>query len=310
MHRTDLNLLIVLDMLLEEGSVSKTAKNLNVTPPAISKSLNKIRDTFHDQILVRSGSKLMLTPLALQLKPQIKNLLNKIQSVLNQNVVFKIGEKSLLFTIASNDIIISILNYHFMKNIKENEPNILLEFKYDNIANDFLRKDNIDLYIGELRDLSPEIKIRTVYREKSLIIANKNHMVLNQQKTIENLINYNFISTKDKLNTDFDQMFIANGYQRKVISISPSYLSIIETITHTDLLAVVPIFFLSILDRMKIEVATFEPDINLLPNVNIIQAWHPRNDNSPAHKWLRDYTRSFFKKTNDYYQPKIITSNI
>ncbi|MEI4269905.1 MAG: LysR family transcriptional regulator [Candidatus Dasytiphilus stammeri] len=293
MHRTDLNLLIVLDMLLEECSVSQTAQKLNVTPPAISKSLNKIRDTFNDQILVRSGSQLMLTPLAIQLKPQIRNLIHNIQSVLNQHVAFRVGDQSLLFTIASNDLVMSILSVNFMKKIHEDEPNILIELKYDNMPEDFLRKENVDLYIGEPRPLSPEIKIRTVYRQKCLIIANKKHKILNQSKKIENIINYNFITSKGKLNADVDDIFLAHGYHRKVIGISPSYLATIETVLQTNSLAVVPIFFLDTLTRLRIEIAAFEPDI-LLPQVCLVQAWHPRNDNSPAHKWLRDYTRNFF----------------
>ncbi|WWO99401.1 MAG: LysR family transcriptional regulator [Candidatus Dasytiphilus stammeri] len=295
-HRTDLNLLRVLDMLLEECSVSKTAKKLNVTPPAISKSLNKIRDTFQDQILVRSGSQLMLTPLAIQLKPQIKNLINNIQSIFNQNITFNLGEKSLLFTIASNDLLISMLSCNFMKQFNKDRSNIMIEFKYDNVPDDFLRKENVDLYIGEPRELSPEIKIRTVYREKCLIIAHREHEVFKQSKTLDNIINYNFISARGKLNTDIDNAFMANGYQRKIIGISPSYFSTIETIIHTDSLAVVPGFFFKTLDRLKLEIAAFEPEI-CLPGIRVVQAWHPRNDNSPAHKWLRDYTRSFFTKS-------------
>ncbi|WWP01480.1 MAG: LysR family transcriptional regulator [Candidatus Dasytiphilus stammeri] len=292
-------------MLLEECSVSKTAKKLNVTPPAISKSLNKIRDTFQDQILVRSGSQLMLTPLAIQLKPQIKNLINNIQSIFNQNITFNIGEKSLLFTIASNDLLISMLNCNFMKQFNKDQSNIIIEFKYDNVPDDFLRKENVDLYIGEPRELSPEIKIRTVYREKCLIIAHREHEVFKQSKTLDNIINYNFISARGKLNTDIDNVFMANGYQRKIIGISPSYFSTIETIIQTDSLAVVPGFFFKTLDRLKLEIAAFEPEI-CLPGISVVQAWHPRNDNSPAHKWLRDYTRSFFTKstTSWFYNKK------
>ncbi|WWO97399.1 MAG: LysR family transcriptional regulator [Candidatus Dasytiphilus stammeri] len=294
MHRTDLNLLIVLDILLEVCSVSKTAKKLNVTPPAISKSLNKIRETFQDQILVRSGSKLILTPLAFQLKPQIRHIINNIRNILYQNLTFRVGKKSLLFNIVSNDLLISILSYHFISKIEPDEPKILIEFKYDNLSENFLRQDNLDLYIGESRDLSPEIKIRTVYRDNCLIIANKQHEILKKNKNIHNLSHYNFISTKGKLNTIIDQIFIAKGYQRKVIGINPSYFSTLETIINTDCLAVIPIFFADTINRLKIEIATFEPEM-ILPPISFIQAWHPRNDNSPAHKWLRDHTLKFFQ---------------
>lgn len=296
LQRTDLNLLLILDTLLNEKSVSKTAVRLNVTPPAISKSLNKIRDTFRDQLLVRSGTRLELTPLAIQLKPQIHEIINNIQDVLNQNMEFNIGETSLVFTIVTNDILMSKLSYYLMKKFRTDKNNGFFEFKYDNSTDCFLRNENIDLYIGEARDLSPEVKIRTVCREKCLIISNKKHPILSEPKTLNNLSNYYFITTKGKLNKDIDKLFRDNGFVRKVQGISPGYLSAIETITQTDALAVVPVYILDTLKKLNIEVATFEPNI-ALPEVSLVQAWHPRNNNSPANKWLRDYIKDFFSST-------------
>ncbi|ORM87405.1 hypothetical protein HA44_01290 [Mixta gaviniae] len=113
--RMDLNLLPILDTLLNEKSVSKTADKLNVTPPAISKSLNKIRDTFQDQLLVRSGMSLELTPLAVRLKPQLRELLDNIQTVLHQNIELNGSELPRSFNIVTNDILMSMLSYKLMK---------------------------------------------------------------------------------------------------------------------------------------------------------------------------------------------------
>jgi len=57
----------------------------------------------------------------------------------------------------------------------------------------------------------------------------------------------------------------------------------------------VPFFFLNALESFNVDVIAFEPQIKL-PEVNIIQAWHPRHDNSPPHKWLRDNTKDFLRK--------------
>ncbi|KOC88576.1 LysR family transcriptional regulator [Winslowiella iniecta] len=295
MPRTDLNLLIVLDALLEECSVSKAAKKLNVTPPAISKSLNKLREAFQDQILVRSGSLLILTPLAVELKPQIHNLIKNIDAVLNHNLSFDAGSASLMFNIVSNDLLISLLNSGFLDEMQDKEPNVVLDFSYDHGAADFLRKDNIDLYIGESRKLSPEIKIRTIHRDKCIIVANKNHEILRLNKTLENIASFGFISTRSKLNDDVDSLFTLQGFQRKIVGINPSYFSTIETVMRTSSLAVVPFFFLNALESFNVDVIAFEPQITL-PEVNIIQAWHPRHDNSPPHKWLRDNTKDFLRK--------------
>lgn len=295
MPRTDLNLLIVLDSLLEECSVSKVAKKLNVTPPAISKSLNKLRDSFQDRLLVRSGSILMLTPLAMQLKPKIRNLINNIDSVLNQNLSFDIGRTELTFSIASNDLTIAMLNSGMLQELQDQEQNVVLDFSYDHGSVDLLRKDNIDLYIGEPRQLSPEIKIRTIHRGKCLLIANKAHEIINLPPILSNLANCDFISTKGQLNEHVDAMFNAHGYQRKIVGISPGYLTTLEIVVRTNALAVVPTFFMQVMGEKQVNAIAFEPGIKL-PEINLIQAWHPRHDNSPSHKWLRDYTRDFLSR--------------
>ncbi|MHC9060937.1 LysR family transcriptional regulator [Pantoea sp. y20] len=295
MPRTDLNLLIVLDSLLEECSVSKVAKRLNVTPPAISKSLNKLRDSFQDQILVRSGSMLILTPLAQELKPQIRNLVNNIDNVLNQTLSFEIEHQSLKFNIAANDLTIAMLNSAILADLQQQNKNVILDFCWDHGGVDFLRQDKIDLYLGEPRMLSPEIKIRTIHRDSCLFIANKAHPVFNQPFTFENLAACTYVSTKGKLNEEIDALFASRGKHRKVVGITPGYLTTIETVLNTNTLAVVPAFFSQAIGAGYQNAVTFKSDF-ALPQTSLIQAWHPRNDNSPSHKWLRDYIKDFLAR--------------
>jgi len=295
MPRTDLNLLIVLDSLLEECSVSKTARKLNVTPPAISKSLNKLRDSFQDQLLVRSGSLLTLTPLAMKLRPQIRSLINNIESVLNQNLSFEIGKTPLTFNIASNDVMIAMLNSGLVQDLTDIEHHVVLDFYYDHAGVDFLRQDNIDLYIGESRSLSPEIKIRTIHRSNCMIICKKDHIGLTQDRAINTLANYDFISTKGKLNDEVDSLFHQYGFRRKIVGLCPGYLTTIETVLRTDTLAVVPSFLQQIAGVIPPDIVQLETDIPL-PEVNLIQAWHPRHDNSPAHQWMRNHSRNYLNK--------------
>ncbi|MEW5561971.1 LysR family transcriptional regulator [Enterobacter asburiae] len=292
MPRTDLNLLIILDSLLEECSVSRVAKQLNVTPPAISKSLNKLRESFQDQILVRSGSILTLTPLAMQLKPQIRGLIKNIDAVLNQTLSFEIGREPLTFNIAANDLTIAIINSGMVQELNQQEKNVILDFSYDQNTPDFLRQDNIDLYIGEHRPLNPEIKIRTIHRDDCLLIANSSHPVFSLPPTLANLAEFNFISTKGRLNEEVDALFASAGRQRKIVGITPGYLTTIETVIRTDTLAVVPAFYSHALGERHQDAVAFSAEVKL-PTVNLIQAWHPRNDNSPSHKWLRDYIKDF-----------------
>ena len=60
--KADLNLLVALYVLLEEGSVSAAAKRLSITQPAMSKTLARLRNTFDDPLFVRSKRGIQPTP--------------------------------------------------------------------------------------------------------------------------------------------------------------------------------------------------------------------------------------------------------
>ena len=67
LRRIDVNLLVACDALLAEQSVTRAARRLFVTQPAMSQTLGRLRELFADPLLVRQGPKMALTPLALEL---------------------------------------------------------------------------------------------------------------------------------------------------------------------------------------------------------------------------------------------------
>ena len=81
LSRVDLNLLVALHVLLEEKSVSRAAERLHVTQPAMSKTLNRLRDTFDDPLFARSKRGIQPTPRAEALSSQLVNVLSDIESL-------------------------------------------------------------------------------------------------------------------------------------------------------------------------------------------------------------------------------------
>lgn len=81
-RRLDLNLLVVLDALLREHSVSKAAKQLNLSQPAVSSALSRLREYFNDEILVAHGRHMEQTALAARLAPQVTRALAEIETLI------------------------------------------------------------------------------------------------------------------------------------------------------------------------------------------------------------------------------------
>jgi len=80
--RTDLNLLVALQILLEERNVTRAAERLSVSQPALSKTLQKLRDSFEDELFTRTAHGLVPTPRAEELAKELPSLLEKVEQVL------------------------------------------------------------------------------------------------------------------------------------------------------------------------------------------------------------------------------------
>src|ERR1700758_4517460 len=83
MQFPDLNLLFALDVLLEEGSVVSAARRMNLSAPAMSRTLARIRETIHDPIFVKVGRKMVPTPRALALREQVHHAVQSARRLLD-----------------------------------------------------------------------------------------------------------------------------------------------------------------------------------------------------------------------------------
>lgn len=99
----DLNLLTALDALLEEGSVAGAASRLHVTPPAMSRSLGRIRKVTGDQILVRTGRTMVPTTRALAIRAQVHALVQEAHQLLSAQQDLDLATLERVFTLRWHD---------------------------------------------------------------------------------------------------------------------------------------------------------------------------------------------------------------
>ncbi len=85
MHFPDMNLLVALDALLDEGSVVGAARRMNLSPAAMSRTLTRIRHAVGDPILVRAGRGLVPTPKAMALRSQVRSVVEQANQVFSSS---------------------------------------------------------------------------------------------------------------------------------------------------------------------------------------------------------------------------------
>src|SRR5215510_12048655 len=103
MPAPDLNLLLTLDVLLDEGSVARAAKRLRLSPSAMSRALSRLRAATGDPLLVRAGRGLVPTPRALELREQVSHLVQEAKVVLRPAERLDLTQLVRTFTIRSRE---------------------------------------------------------------------------------------------------------------------------------------------------------------------------------------------------------------
>ena len=104
----DLNLLVALNALLEEGSVLNAAKRMNLSAPAMSRTLGRIRHAMGDEILVRAGRRMVPTPRALELRGRVRNLIEDARSVMRPEGTADVAALARGFTVRASDYVAGV----------------------------------------------------------------------------------------------------------------------------------------------------------------------------------------------------------
>jgi DNA-binding transcriptional LysR family regulator len=146
----DLNLLVAFEVLLEERSVTRAAKRLNVTQSAMSAALKRLRESFQDELLILHGKKMIPTQHALTLAPEVSTTLMRLKTLIATGTGFDPATSKRRFQINASDYITTVLLVPLIEHLQIEAPEIRLN----------LSLPNQDTYIEAiLRKLAPDRRI-------------------------------------------------------------------------------------------------------------------------------------------------------
>src|ERR1035438_2905149 len=124
----DLNLLVALDALFAEKSVSRAGERLHLSQSATSGALARLREVFHDQLLVPVGRKMVLTPVAEALVEPVRDFLLQAEAILNNHPVFDPASSTRKFRLLMSDYVEIMLMTEALPRMEQFAPGIRFEF--------------------------------------------------------------------------------------------------------------------------------------------------------------------------------------
>ena len=290
MHIPDMNLLVALNVLLEEGSVVGAARRMNLSAPAMSRTLTRIREALNDPILVRSGRGLVPTPRALELREQVRGVVELAHGVFTQSQDNDLRLLDRTFSIRANDVFFGVYGGALRQQMALEMPNAALRVVPEGFTDDeALNEGRIDLAISATHHFSADIKVQQLFSCPFVGLAREGHPIFEQAMTPQRFAGFDHISVsrRGRARGPIDAVLAELNLERRVLFTTPTFYSAIFALADSDLiLPLMPQLLLRTLEPLGLKLKAFELPIALQP-VEICQAWHPRLDNDHAHRWLR-----------------------
>lgn len=290
----DLNLLVIFKELFETSSVSQSAVNLGLSQPAVSHALNRLRQSFDDELFVRTGRNLTPTHKGRTLGSVIGNHIRSLEESLFKDEIWDEKEADVTFTIQGTSYDASIWFPQFMEQLKIEAPTVKTHFRGIVIEDylDRMIRAEVDLSFAGNLDGFPNFTVETLGEWDMCVIANKSNRNFKKKMSLDSYLMANHVlyTPTEKPGSEVDTLLKQQGKQRNIV-VQTSYLSSIPAIVvKRDCLAIVPRFFAEAVKSFyPIKLLELPLDI---PAFRHQMVWHKSQDHAKAQMWLRDYIRT------------------
>jgi DNA-binding transcriptional LysR family regulator len=294
----DLHHLQVFDVLLTEHSLTKAARVLNLSQPALSKTLARLRLYFGDPLFVRVALRMEPTPKAIELAEPVRAILKKIRALRSDHGSFdpKTSTRKFSFFLVDAGVVKifpALLNY-----LAAEAPGICVQsIPCDAQHLDlWLESGLVDLAVGSFPSLTMGIRRLPLWTESYVSVTRKDHPRIGSHPG-----KAQFLAEKhalvSALGTGHEHLSIERLIESEVprgniVCRVPVFTSAALIAKHSDVIATMP-RTLAVAMSHDLDLQLVEPPI-ALPKLQIAQYWHDRCHLEPGNQWLRNAFRTLF----------------
>jgi DNA-binding transcriptional LysR family regulator len=287
MPRPDLNLLVALDVLLEEGNVARAARRLRLSPSAMSRALARLRATTGDPLLVRAGRGLVPTPRALELRDKVSQLVQDTEAVLRPAEAPDLKQLVRTFTLRTSEGFVENFGPALIARAGEQAPGLRLRFVPKlNKDSTLLRNGTVDLETGVVGNaMGPEVRAQALFRDRFVGVVRTGHSLSQGEITPARYAagKHICVSRRGLDKGPLDEALMVFGLERQIATIVGGFSTALALARASDLIASVPERHTG---NLRAGMHSFPLPVPV-PEITVSLFWHPRLQADPAHRWLR-----------------------
>jgi DNA-binding transcriptional LysR family regulator len=289
LNRLDLNLLNVFDTIYREGSLTRAARALHLTQPAVSHSLSRLRDHFDDPLFTRQGNQMIPTPLARRFLESMRPGLTQIQSAVNQFHAFDPASQRKTYSLALRDILESTFLPQLMQRLADYPELEIVSLRIPRRDMETqLAAGKLDFAVDVLLPVSNQTAHERLRKDRLVVLARKDHPLVEEAMTMERYIAARHVLVSSRAEgpgiEDFELSRL--GVQRHIRLRCQHYYAACRVVESTDLLLTMPETYARIIaERANIRILTPPAD---LPDLDVHLYWHKAYEREPALIWFRE----------------------
>ena len=289
--KIDLNLFIVFDAIYCEGNITKAALALNLSQPAVSHSLGKLRNYFDDPLFVRQGNQMRPTAVANNVIADVREALHQLQVCLVQSRQFEPLTSRKHFTLSLHGSVEASYLPLLMTRLHKESPYTKLKSLKRVHRNELeikLASGDIDLAIDTLLPVSENIMHTQLEEDQLVVVARQGHPALITPLSLDKYLGQDHVLVSSRSTgpgiEDFELARL--GVHREIGLRCQHLFAACQVIAGSDMLLTLPKTAAQMYSNLLGLIISPLPV--KLPKIDVHLYWHVNVDLDPANKWLRN----------------------
>lgn len=236
----DLNLLLALDVLLKERSVSRAARALNLSQPALSAALARLREYFADELLVQHGNHMLPTAHAQTLAPMVSEALAQINKLIAVSTAFSPETSRRVFHVCASDYATVIMLVPLLSDLASCAPHVRIRISSPSPGERVrLEQGELDLLIAPEQYLAMNHPKQLLFEERHVIVGCRDNPLFRHKITEADFSAHRHIGVELGYAQSFvDDMMLQLGRRRDIAILAPSFTAVPWMLPNTPYLAV------------------------------------------------------------------------
>lgn len=289
LNHLDLNLLVALDALLDERSVTLAARRLHLSPSATSGALARLRLYFDDSLLTKVGRRMVLTPLGETLQSQVRDCLLRIRATIEVRPRFDASATRRKFTLMMSDYVATVLMPAVVQRIEREAPQIELEMRgYENERH-AVDRGEIDFLIIPTIFLPQRHPAEILFEDDFVFVCSRDNDRVGDRLSPAQIIEMDhvmpYVGTGHV--PAFDSWMSERlGRLPRTVIVAMNFITVPHLVAGTKRIAIMQRRLAATFAR-TLPIRIVEPPFEVPRLVEMIQ-WHEYRSHDPAHLWLRN----------------------